>query len=605
MPSRISSSVVLPTPLPPTSAMRRPARICRVRSRNSTRAPWALEIRDRLSTRGRVSPWYRPSGRSVTAVSVTSARSRRRRADDGTTIGRRALHAAADPAADRSSRRHPRGPGQLGRIDSRGSDARRRHDRVRRVRERSTGAPVVIHGPRLDRWSTGTGRVADQIDRAAGHPSPARPRRWRGRRPRPSPTLARGPRRRGGHSPSTATSRIPAIVDAVIDGARRAIDGRPGRAVGSHRPPGPHAPCAVTAIGSRCWSTSTALDVVVGRWRRLRTGWLLRRYRRVFGDGIVGLNVPHGWVDARLVARRPRPRAAPSGCSPSTIRIASTSSSRWASTRSPRTVPARSSSLGPGRPATETCDLTSARTDPAFGPLRPGERRRGAARTSTVRPDTMECPMGELVRLEDDTAAGVATIRLERPPMNAISRQVTAELGEITDELAGRDDIGAVVVWGGPKIFAAGADIKEFPEISGRDEAIAFSQGLNDALLALESLPADHDLGGQRLRSRRRLRAGHGHRLPHRRRAHHLRPARDPARHHSRCRRHPAPHAPRRHHQGQGDRVLGPSGPERRGTRHRPGVRDRRRRRRVQPLGRARRASTPPDPPRCASRSGR
>jgi enoyl-CoA hydratase/carnithine racemase len=97
--------------------------------------------------------------------------------------------------------------------------------------------------------------------------------------------------------------------------------------------------------------------------------------------------------------------------------------------------------------------------------------------------------MGELVRLEDDTATGVATIRLERPPMNAISRQVTAELGEITAELAGRDDIGAVVVWGGPKIFAAGADIKEFPEISGRDEAIAFSQGLNDALLALEALP--------------------------------------------------------------------------------------------------------------------
>jgi enoyl-CoA hydratase/carnithine racemase len=45
------------------------------------------------------------------------------------------------------------------------------------------------------------------------------------------------------------------------------------------------------------------------------------------------------------------------------------------------------------------------------------------------------------------------------------------------------------VLWGGPKIFAAGADIKEFPEISGRDEAIAFSRGLNDTLLALEALP--------------------------------------------------------------------------------------------------------------------
>jgi glycerophosphoryl diester phosphodiesterase len=43
------------------------------------------------------------------------------------------------------------------------------------------------------------------------------------------------------------------------------------------------------------------LDVGVGRWRRGRTPWLLFRYRRLFRDGIVGLNVPHGWVDPALV----------------------------------------------------------------------------------------------------------------------------------------------------------------------------------------------------------------------------------------------------------------------------------------------------------------
>ena len=96
--------------------------------------------------------------------------------------------------------------------------------------------------------------------------------------------------------------------------------------------------------------------------------------------------------------------------------------------------------------------------------------------------------MGEFVNLEE-TAPGVATIRIERPPMNAISKQLTSELGHVVATLATRDDIGAVVVWGGPKIFAAGADIKEFPTIADKAEALAFSNDINDVMLALEALP--------------------------------------------------------------------------------------------------------------------
>jgi glycerophosphoryl diester phosphodiesterase len=44
------------------------------------------------------------------------------------------------------------------------------------------------------------------------------------------------------------------------------------------------------------------LDVAIGRWRRARTRWLLVRYRRLFRNGIVGLNLPHGWADGPLVA---------------------------------------------------------------------------------------------------------------------------------------------------------------------------------------------------------------------------------------------------------------------------------------------------------------
>ncbi len=67
--------------------------------------------------------------------------------------------------------------------------------------------------------------------------------------------------------------------------------------------------------------------------------------------------------------------------------------------------------------------------------------------------------MGEFVRLEVEDAVG--TIRLDRPPMNALSVQVQDELRECALEAAARADVRAVVVYGGPKVFAAGADVKE------------------------------------------------------------------------------------------------------------------------------------------------
>ena len=65
----------------------------------------------------------------------------------------------------------------------------------------------------------------------------------------------------------------------------------------------------------------------------------------------------------------------------------------------------------------------------------------------------------EHVRIEVDDK--VATIRLDRPPMNALSRAVQDELREAALEVGARSDVHAVVLYGGPKVFAAGADIKE------------------------------------------------------------------------------------------------------------------------------------------------
>jgi enoyl-CoA hydratase len=72
--------------------------------------------------------------------------------------------------------------------------------------------------------------------------------------------------------------------------------------------------------------------------------------------------------------------------------------------------------------------------------------------------------VGEFVNLQIDESNGVGTIRLDRPPMNAINEQVVTELEIAAREASADDRVKAVVVFGGDKIFAAGADIKEMAE---------------------------------------------------------------------------------------------------------------------------------------------
>ena len=67
--------------------------------------------------------------------------------------------------------------------------------------------------------------------------------------------------------------------------------------------------------------------------------------------------------------------------------------------------------------------------------------------------------MGELVTVETDRAVG--TIRLNRPPMNALSAALQADLAAAAAQVAADHSVRAVVLYGGEKLFAAGADIKE------------------------------------------------------------------------------------------------------------------------------------------------
>ncbi|MPZ80283.1 MAG: enoyl-CoA hydratase/isomerase family protein [Actinophytocola sp.] len=94
--------------------------------------------------------------------------------------------------------------------------------------------------------------------------------------------------------------------------------------------------------------------------------------------------------------------------------------------------------------------------------------------------------MGEFVRLEVD--GGIGTIRLERPPMNALNKQVQEEIRAAAQEATRRDDVRAVVVYGGEKVFAAGADIKEMAGLSYVDMANR-AGALSSSFAAVAEIP--------------------------------------------------------------------------------------------------------------------
>jgi len=64
--------------------------------------------------------------------------------------------------------------------------------------------------------------------------------------------------------------------------------------------------------------------------------------------------------------------------------------------------------------------------------------------------------------LRADLAGGVVTLRLNRPPMNALSQAMLTAIGDAAASLQDDPAVKAVVVMGSEKALAAGADIKEF-----------------------------------------------------------------------------------------------------------------------------------------------
>jgi enoyl-CoA hydratase len=94
--------------------------------------------------------------------------------------------------------------------------------------------------------------------------------------------------------------------------------------------------------------------------------------------------------------------------------------------------------------------------------------------------------MGELVRLE--VADGIGTIRLTRPPVNALNDQLTGELADVARAAAASDEVRAVIIYGGEKVFAAGADITEMAE-AGYPEMALRAGKLQEVMALIAGIP--------------------------------------------------------------------------------------------------------------------
>ncbi len=122
--------------------------------------------------------------------------------------------------------------------------------------------------------------------------------------------------------------------------------------------------------------------------------------------------------------------------------------------------------------------------------------------------------------------AGVIT--LNRPKqLNALNDALMDELGAALLAFDADEAIGCIVLTGGEKAFAAGADIGMMAPYGFVD---AYTQGLiSRNWETIRQVRKPVIARGRRLRARRRLRAGDDVRLHDRRRHREVRPARDPA----------------------------------------------------------------------------
>jgi enoyl-CoA hydratase len=97
--------------------------------------------------------------------------------------------------------------------------------------------------------------------------------------------------------------------------------------------------------------------------------------------------------------------------------------------------------------------------------------------------------MNEFVSVHtSDEQPGIATLLLSRPPNNALTRQVYRELVGAAADIGGRDDVCAVILFGGHEIFSAGDDVPELRTLN-TEEAAAATRACRAAVDAVAAIP--------------------------------------------------------------------------------------------------------------------
>jgi enoyl-CoA hydratase len=86
-----------------------------------------------------------------------------------------------------------------------------------------------------------------------------------------------------------------------------------------------------------------------------------------------------------------------------------------------------------------------------------------------------------------DDSGGIATIVLSRPPTNTLTRQAYREITAVAVDVGARDDITAVILFGGHEIFSAGDELNELRTMTAAqaDDAARLRAAAIDAVAAI------------------------------------------------------------------------------------------------------------------------
>jgi len=96
--------------------------------------------------------------------------------------------------------------------------------------------------------------------------------------------------------------------------------------------------------------------------------------------------------------------------------------------------------------------------------------------------------VNEFVSVYPGERPGIGTIVLSRPPTNTLTGQACREIVAVATEVGARDEIAAVILFGGHEIFSAGDDLDELRTLGAADAEVA-ARLRQDAVNAVAAIP--------------------------------------------------------------------------------------------------------------------